>query len=61
MTYTIEVKTVDDRQQEVTVTWENGLTYTTTCIGTPEQARWHAENAIVPDMRVRYADLRGDL
>jgi hypothetical protein len=60
MKYTIAVETLDDGRQQVTVVWANGRTYTTTCIGTPEQARWHAEHAIVPDMRLRYPELRGD-
>ena len=61
MEYTIAVETLDDGRQQITVTWANGTKYTTTCIGTPEQARWHAERAIVPDMRLRYPDLRGEV
>lgn len=61
MEYTVEIIALDDGRQQVTVTWANGLKYVTTCIGTPEQAKWHAENAIVPDMRLRYHELRGDV
>jgi hypothetical protein len=60
MEYAVSVETLEDGRQSVTVTWGNGRTYTTTCIGTPEQAHWHAENAIVPDMRLRYPDVRGE-
>jgi hypothetical protein len=60
MEYTIQIETIEDGLQKVVVTWSNGLTYETTCIGTPEQARWHVENAIVPDMRLRYPELRGE-
>jgi hypothetical protein len=61
MEYTIDIETLEDGLQQVTVAWANGFAYTTTCIGTPEQAKWHAENAIVPDMRLRYPELRGDV